>query len=504
MSSSISASERRASVRAGLTGGARRSLIAMALAALGVPVLYALAVLFQLGSWHGADWWLRDIITLRRMLYADITRALPPEASKTVIVAGSGTLFGVQGGEIAKATGTETLDFGLHAGLDIDLLMASASPNIDANDRVILPLEFGIYPRPRPTDLSASNFLAFFYKDAASMPLSHIPPLVFAAQPVTVFEGVVDRVAALFGKPTDFLLDDETVLARWKHEQADPASLQASEHYYDFPNLDAHGDKVLIHLPPPSAEAEGPTFRSPAANEISPHTAEALAAWRQRLKERGATMFLTWPLMLEDDVGTIVTPEHWQTLIDLARTADALGQPLYCDPVAAVVPVQYRFDSAYHVTYKGALLYSDSLAACLDDIAAKPFDWRGANAAVLADRARQRLAALKTPPDPLVFGYERNLRQLATLRGAIEAARVATGRYPEVLPPFDPAVPVMELAATPFKPNYRSDGTDYKLTVAGTGECYTVKQGWPQLIDPHTPADGGCRYGSWSAGAANW
>ncbi len=504
MSSSISASEQRARVRDGLTSGARRSLATMAVAALLAPILYALLVLFQLGSWHGADWWLRDIITLRRALYADITRAMPPDARKTVIIAGSGSLFGVNGGLITKATGTETLGFGLHAGLDLDLLLANASRSIDANDQVVLPLEFEIYNRPRPTDLSAANFLAYFYKDAGEIPPSHLPALLLAAQPVTVFEGVVDRVAQLFGKPTGFKLDEATVLERWKNAQADPAALQASERYYDYFNLDAHGDKVLMRLTPPSAEAEAQAFRSPAADAISPYTIEMLDDWRADLAKRGAAMFLTWPIMIEDDAGTIVTEQHWQRLIDFARLADAKGQPLYCDPVAAVIPVQYRFDTVYHVNYKGSLLYSAGLADCLKDVAAKPFDWRNANAAALAEAARQRLAALKAPPDPLVFGYERNLRQLQALHAAIEATRAATGRYPDVLPPFDAAIPVMEMGAAPFAPTYRSDGTDFALTVAGKDECYTVREGWPQLVHPAGSEDGTCRYGFWSAGAANW
>ncbi len=504
MSSSISASEQRARLRGGLTSGARRSLAAMAVAAVLAPILYVLLLLFQLGSWHGADWWLRDIITLRRALYADILRDMPPEASKTLIVAGSGSLFGVDGGLITEATGTETLGFGLHAGLDLDLLLAQASRSIDANDKVVMPLEFELYHRLRPTDLTAANFLAYFYKDAGAIPPRHLPALFLAAKPVTVVEGAVDRIAALFGKRTDFIVDEATILQRWREAQSDQAELQSRSSYYDYYNLNAHGDKILVRLTPESAEAEGSTFRSGMADAISPYTAEMLADWRADLAKRGATLFLTWPVMLEDDVGTIVTEQHWQRLIDFARDAEAKGEPLYCDPVAAVIPVQYRFDSAYHLNYKGSLLYSAGLADCLKDIAAKPFDWRNANAAALADAARQRLAALKSPPDPLIFGYERNIRQLQALHAAIEATHVATGRYPEALPPVGPVLPVMKTVAAPFAPTYRSDGTDFALTVAGKGECYTVREGWPQMIHPQAPAEGGCRYGFWSPGAANW
>ena len=504
MSSSISASRRRALVRSGLTEGARRSLVVMAIAAVLAPFIYILAILFQLGSWHGADWWLHDIITLRRMLYADLTRDLPPEAPKNVIVAGSASLFGVNGGVIKAATGTETLNFGLHAGLDLDLMLGTASRSIDANDRVIMPLEFEIYPRERPSDFSAANFLAYFYKDATDIPSGHLPALMAAIHPVTVFEGVLDRIAELFGKKSSAKLDDSAVKARWLQAQADPAALQANDSPYDYPDLSAHGDKILVGLTPPSITADARGFLSAASNQVSLYTARVLDDWRSALAARGASLYLTWPAMLEDDAGTIVTTAHWQMLIDLAREAAAKGQPIYCDPIPAVIPVQYRYDTAYHVDHKGQLLYSAGLAACLSDIAAKPFDWKNADATVLADQARQRLAALKAPPDPLVFGYERNIRALQALGKAIDAAHAATGLYPDILPAIDATEPVVEIAAAPFKADYRSNGTDYKLTVAGTSECFTVREGWPDLIDPHADAPGSCRYGSWSSGAANW
>lgn len=502
MNSSISASDPQR-LRAGLTSGARRALMAIGLGAVLTPLVYMLLVIAQIGSWQGAEWWLRDIIALRRIFYAEEIRDLPKDARKNLVVAGSASLFGVDGGAIEKATGETTLNLGLHAGLDLDLLFAQADRFVDANDRVVVPLEFELYPRAEPTDLTPATFLAFLYPDARAIPPSHLPTILLATSPVRVLEGVVDRVVELVtGRRKVPLLGDDALLAGWKKARA--AGPDAPSQPYGYSTMNAHGDKDLLRNTPPDAEADVLAVVTPVSSEISPFTARTLVDWQARFAERGASLALTWPIILEDDKGTIFEPRYWARLIALARDAEAKGLPIHCDPIQAIVPVQYRFDTNYHVNAKGAAIYSAGLAACLPTIDQRAFDWRKADPDALAAAARARIAALKSPSDPLVFGYERNIRLLQGLDAAIKAEHAATGRYPAELPPFDPAVAVAEPGAKPFLPWYRSDGTDYKLVAESDDACFAVKEGWPGLIDPARTSDKGCAYGYWSAGAARW
>jgi hypothetical protein len=496
MTSSISASDGRQYTRAALTSGARRNIAVMALAALATLVVYVGLALFQLGSWSGAEWWLRDIINLRRMFYAEQLASFPPESRKTVIVGGSASLFGIDSERIEKATGEPTLNLGLHAGLDIDLLLSAANEFVDAGDRIVVPLEFELYNREKPTDLTPSNFLAFFYQYAAPLPLSHYPDLLIAVSPIRVLEGAWEKiVASVVGKRRRPLLDDAALMADWQAVRAEPG--RSGYGPYDYSTMTAHGDKDLLLNTPPENLATLAALTTPVAWTLSPYGLRQIADWRRIFAEEDARMFLTWPIILEDDKGTILTETYWQRVIDLAREAAAHGQPIYCDPIGAIVPKQYRFDTVYHVNAKGAAVYSDDLAACIGSIETAAFDFAHANAADLAERARQRIAALKLPAEPLLFGYERNLRELAAIEAKLETIRAESGAYPAQLPP--------DAVTGGAKPWYRSDGTDYKLLIEDPDECYIVAPSWPERIDPVRGTEGRCSaYGSWTAGAAGW
>lgn len=477
----------------------------MAVAALLAPLAYGLLVLFQLGSWNGAQWWLNDIITLRRGFYTDLLQGVAAGQRKTIVVGGSATLFGVDSGAIEKATGEPTLNFGLHAGLDIDLLLAQASDFIDAHDRVVLPLEFDHYSRPAVTDLSAESFLAFLYPFANALPLSRVVPIALATQPASAMQGVADRIAALAaGRPAGKWRSEAALRADWSRIRTGEAAAGPDHNPYDYSTMNAHGDKELIQETPAADQQAMRALVTPSTALLTPHAAEALTSWKQILADRGAELLLTWPVIIEDDADTIFEESYWTSLIALAKAADAIGVPIHCDPIEAIVPVQYRYDTVYHVNAKGQAIYSAGLAACLPAIESWAFDWRKANPKDLAARARARVEALKQPADPLVFGYERDIRQLQLLRAMLEADRTTSGRYPAVLPPFEPAIKVEEPGAAPFQPDYRSDGMNYKLVVNGTGACFAVAEGWPEMIDPSRTRDDGCAYGYWTPGAANW
>lgn len=475
----------------------------MALVALATPLLYAGLIAFQLGAYRGAQWWLADIITLRRDFYQAILTERG-EAPKTLVVGGSGTLFGVDGGAIEKATGRTTLNFGLHAGLDIDMLMAPATPFIGRGDIVLMPLEFEQYSRPTVTDLSAESFLAFLYPYAGALVPERLPRLIVGAQPISILEGVGDRIIDLLTARPPGRHDLAALKADWQQirDQGLPAG---SDHTpYDYSSMNAHGDKEVLADTPKDAIDKLRQQATPAQSLITPYTSDALASWQAALAARGARLALTWPILIEDDQGTLTTAEYWHRIIALAKAADEAGAPLHCDPIAAIVPVAYRYDTPYHANKKGALIYSAGLAACLAGPEPKLFDWRSADPVALAAAAAARLAALKVPSAPFVFGYERNIAILAGLHAAIEAAHNESGRYPDQLPPFDPMLDLKVDGDAAFMPWYRTDGSDYKLLAEDPHDCFAVSVGWPTLIDPNHPVDGGCAYGYWTAGAAKW
>jgi hypothetical protein len=120
--------------------------------------------------------------------------------------------------------------------------------------------------------------------------------------------------------------------------------------------------------------------------------------------------------------------------------------------------------------------------------------------------------------------FDRRMRDMAALQGALASYQAKNGKYPlqnaENLAigvsdlagasGIDALVPVY-ISAIPRDPQnlnqlnrqylYFSDGTDYKLVAHGTEDVGWVTKKRPELIDPVRPT---VAYGIWTAGAVKW
>jgi len=494
MPSSISASSDRQKIRAGLSTRARHAIALMAVGAVLTLLAYLGLAVFQMGNWAGAEWWLKDVTELRRMLYKERLAALPPNQHKVVLFAGSASLFGVNSPLVTETSGLPLLNFGLHAGLDIDLIALGSSDFIQAGDEVVVPLEFELYARDRPSELTPANFLAFYYRYAAALPLANDFEILKATSPFRILEGTWDALRyRLFGIRRYPVREGETLRQAWKQESADPEAIR--EWPYSLSAITPEGDMHVAENTPPRRLASLAETETPRGAEISPFALRQLTGWQRFIDARGARLFMTWPVIVEDDHGTIFKPEYWQTLINLARIAAADGFPIHCDPISMIVPRQYRYDTVYHVNVKGQVLYSEGLGACIRNIADKPFDFAHADPNELAKRARERVESLRQPVAPLLLPYERNLDRLAALAKTLAARKAEDGTYPAQLPSGADLPGIW----------YRSDGRDYKLLIEDPEECYTVAMAMPERADPVRSKDGRCAaYGYWSAGAKDW
>ena len=287
--------------------------------------------------------------------------------------------------------------------------------------------------------------------------------------------------------------EGEALRQAWQQESADPEAIR--EWPYSLSAITPDGDMHVAENTPARRLASLAETETPRGGEISPFALRQLTGWQRFIDARGAALFLTWPVIVEDDHSTIFTPEYWQTLIDLARRADADGLPIHCDPIPMIVPRQYRYDTVYHANVKGQVLYSEGLGACIRNIADEPFDFAHADPEELAKRARERVDSLRQPVAPFLLPYERNLDRLATVAATLAADKSADGVFPAELPPGSNLPSLW----------YRSDGRDYKLLIEDPEECYTVAMAMPERADPVRSKDGRCAaYGYWSAGAKDW
>lgn len=497
MNSSISAFDRQDGKWA-LSSGARRRLVSMGVAALATLACYVGLIFYQLGVEPGAGWWLRDIVLLRNSLYADRIAALPRDQSKVLIVGGSSSLFGIDSTILEKFGGRPAFNFGLHAGLDIDLPLSVARDFVHPGDLVVLPLEFEYYSQDAPNELSAPSLMAYFYQFADRMPVLSLLQILFSAPSKRVLELAIMRMYSQLQGHDDIgrSPDLAALLADWQEKRSIPLPASYGPQDYDYTTINRNGDREL-RLETPQQKLDwlfGQSTTEPS--EIYGYSLAHIKRWQDIITRRGAKLFLTWPVILEDDHGTIFKDKYWSNYKLLADSLARNGIPIHCDPINSIVPLQYRFDTIYHVNIKGQIIYSHEFGECLKNIADNIFDYNAADPNEMARRAKARVDSFRVPPDPLEFEYEKNLRRLAALKVEIDAARLRDGRYP---------------ASAPEPPNdaaavwYRSDGNDYKLLIEDPQECNIVAMADPNRVDPTRRKEGDCfAYGYWSAGAAAW
>lgn len=501
LTSSVSnaARQQRSAARRALSRSARRNLVSLFAAAALIVVGYAGLAILQMGALNSGVWWIRDIIQLRDIFYRRQLARLAPDTPKTLFIGGSGTLFSVNSRLIENLTSQPTLNMGVHAGLDIDLLFAPSMPWIKPGDRVVAPLEWSYYVRPTPTELSGPNLLAIFHPYASAIKPSRLFRLLTSTPPASVAEGLVDRFWQIESGENHAAQSDPNLLAEWKRAHAPEGAGKYGP--YGFSTMDDHGDKVLpVNMSADDIKAlKSIVIDVPLDFPFGDWSVDGISDWRGQVTRRGADFYLTWPIL--DDTSHIFSEHFWAAVIEFARRMAAAGNPLYCDPVGAVTPMQYRYDLPAHFNIKGQDLYSRGLAACLADIDHQAFDYEHADPKVMAARARARIEALKKPPDPLYFAYERNIRELQNLERELGDIRSRSGAYPDALP----ALPEPASSFPPAHLWYRSSGTDYKLLVEDPDECRIVRLVWTEMIDPKRTGPDGCgAYGYWTAGAADW
>ncbi len=142
----------------------------------------------------------------------------------------------------------------------------------------MLPLEFEQYSRPTVTDLSAESFLAFLYPYAGALPPERLPRILAAAQPVSVMEGVGDRIVELTtGKPKP-ARDVAAIKADWQQIR-DHGVPEGSDYTpYDYSSMNAHGDKEVIADTPKDVIEQAAQGGDARPSVVSPYTADALYA----------------------------------------------------------------------------------------------------------------------------------------------------------------------------------------------------------------------------------
>ncbi|MFZ5448087.1 MAG: hypothetical protein ACOZFS_05555 [Thermodesulfobacteriota bacterium] len=107
--------------------------------ALGISIIHLGLVYGCYRSYRG------DIIWIDSLLVKKETTANNIKENKLVFVGGSSTLFGIKTQYIQQRLGVSCLNFGIHAGLEIDYLLFRIKDILKPGDTVILTVEYPLF-----------------------------------------------------------------------------------------------------------------------------------------------------------------------------------------------------------------------------------------------------------------------------------------------------------------------------------------------------------------------
>jgi hypothetical protein len=114
--------------------------------------------------------WLQYVYYVKEHLARE---QLKNSTSKIIIVAGSGSLFGIDNTILSQITQRPVINMATHAGLSFDYHMGKVLPFINKDDIVVMPLEFTYYSGDlRKSKWMRLNMLSWDKGYIRKMPLS--------------------------------------------------------------------------------------------------------------------------------------------------------------------------------------------------------------------------------------------------------------------------------------------------------------------------------------------
>ena len=228
-----------------------------------------------------AEYWVSEMITIKKALVREQTGK-----NKIIIAGGSSTLFGIDAKDASYQLGIPTINFGLHAGLQLDKILQEASSAAEPGDIMILPLEPPYYECPRKlSSWQIENIIGWDHQAWHQMDyvekaefISLISPSVFSQMIIAGIQKVFfpDRLNGRLNS-----LNAAFVLYKFR-TRTPPSTFQYSAYH-----LDNHGD--ISNAVGAKFSGDASPFSKP--DSVCPETASKLTGFVDRMKANGVRVF---------------------------------------------------------------------------------------------------------------------------------------------------------------------------------------------------------------------
>lgn len=333
-----------------------RSWIAFAVGFLAsIAVASVIFVLIVNGVGRGFfphDNWIPDALVFKRYL---INNTPSP---KVVVMAGSGSMFGVDSEVLSEDLGLPVVNLAMHATIPIEFYPILYPSGIGEGDIVILPLEYEHYLQFTVSLDSKGTHM--FSQLSISLALGLLPELRKSYSPLQLFVlyakyGLdwISRVSSNRYSPV-CLRSEEAVLAdrkQFRRLQETEDNLYSSP--YNYRGLTDCGD-MLVDLP-----FYGKRTKPYCSNILDEVKMDAINGFVAYLRSRGATVVFCWP-NLYGPRQKLFFPELEQ--VSLSDMLEKRGIVLAGAQTAFFFPEDCYYDSLYHLNRYGARLNAHEIA----------------------------------------------------------------------------------------------------------------------------------------------
>ena len=298
---------------------------------LQLPILAAVVIF---GAPSSGDHYLSAIADKRAML-ADASRP------RLIFVGGSNVAFGIHSHTFAESLDLRPVNFGLHAGLGLELPLQLVEQSVREGDYVVVTPEYSLLAtQAYQGDPETIARLMEQWPEARRLYDHKYQPGL---------KSMLDR---------DGVWMAHVWVQRARHRLKHGS---VADDIYTRSNFNQYGDMIGHHGRPP--QHVGKHSLLPAiADACVQRSVQRLNAFQQACAAKGATVLFSYPAVprdLYDQSRPLIEQLH-------AALEESLEIPIAHRPADAAYPRELFFDTAYHLTEEGAQRRSKSLLGYIE------------------------------------------------------------------------------------------------------------------------------------------
>lgn len=465
-------------------------------------IIYVALFYYQLGANVKSESWIDPMYQIKDKKALDIGNK-----NKIIIISGSNSLFGINTELISTITNKPVLNLAVHAGLDIDYLYYKINKYIQPNDIVVMPLEYVYYTSNGYSDWFMNNILVWGNDYFNSLNIFDKIKFIFNLNVDRLSLGLKHKLNNEIYKPTENVVVDLTKILNSYGEKWRGYNYKSS-------NLDGdiNADEIKVEFP------LGEYFQSNIT--VSDHFLIVYNKIDKLIKNNNAKLILTHPITFNNSKYNLNNKEHQKRINDFSFILSANNVSISCNPSLFHINEIYSFNTNYHANKYGALIRSENLGYCINELIKNPnFNLSYEEAINLTNKLEQKYNNYVKKQN-----YFKRLEDLNKLKKALEKYYSDNGEYPlskgfdgiytnwgysgnDWIKGLSPKY-INELPIDPRNTKdaslqylYKSNGKDYKLISHSPEDCQSVERRNKNFIDPSRKCGA---YGFWTDGAKNW